>query len=202
MDIERRLAQLEHEKEFIESGENLKLQEEEDKYVDDELNKRENKDDAQPFADDDQKELFIKGLRIQFLARLFRDKEDWKKGLLSLAKATVLKHPRVLQSVFYLLQFKREEVCQPGSNKFFWKQAKKHFNELFIEKLVAYQQSGVKLDPQAAYTTLNFIEKNIEGATVEEVEAQCGLEVARLFRWLTLCVKTRRDDILYRKAQR
>lgn len=38
--------------------------------------------------------------------------------------------------------------------------------------------------------------------TVEEVEAQCGLEVARLYRWLTLCVKTRRDDILYRKAQR
>lgn len=50
----------------------------------------------------------MRGLRIQFLARLFRDKQDWKKGLLSLAQATVLKHPRVLQSVFYLLQFKRE----------------------------------------------------------------------------------------------
>jgi hypothetical protein len=103
IDIERRLSQLEHEREFLEAGENIKLQEEEDRYVDDEISKRENKDDSQPFADDDQKELFVKGLRIQFLARLFKDKEDWKKGLLSLSKATVLKQPRVLQSVFYLL---------------------------------------------------------------------------------------------------
>jgi hypothetical protein len=103
MDIESRLAQLDREKEFIEQGDNIKLHEEEDRFVDDELTKRDNRDDLQPFADEDQKELFVKAQRITFLGKLFKDKEDWKKGLLSLSKATVLKMPRVLQSVFYLL---------------------------------------------------------------------------------------------------
>ena len=34
------------------------------------------------------------------------------------------------------------------------------------------------------------------------MEAQCGLEIARLFRWVSLCVKTRKEDVLYRKNNR
>ena len=146
-DIERRLVQLEREHMFIEQGENVKLQEDEEHFVEEELNKRENRDDIPPFADEDQKELFIKGLRIQFLAKLFKEREEWRKNLLSLANATVLKMPRVLQSVYYLLQFKREDVCQTGTNKFFWKVAKKHFTEGFIEKVLAYSPSGLKKSP-------------------------------------------------------
>lgn len=74
-------------------------------------------------------------------------------------------------------------------------------NETFLEKIAAYTPLGHKAgQSQRPYTTLNFIEKNLEGITLEEVEAQCGLEVARLFKWLTLCLKTRKDDVLYRKA--
>lgn len=136
------------------------------------------------------------------MASLFKERDDWRKNLLSLQRATVIKMPRLMQSVFYLLQYKREDVCQPGSNKFFWKYARKYFNEEFIDKLIEYSPLGVKTEPQAKYTTLNFLEKNLDGLTPDDVEQQCGLEISRLFKWLLLCIKTRKDEIIYRKAQR
>lgn len=123
--------------------------------------------------------------------------------MLGLRDLTVLKMPRILQSVFYLLQYKRQDVCQPGTNKFNWKLAKAHFDETFLEKMAAYSPIGLRRGPtQIHYTTLNFIEKNLEGLVQEEVEAQCGHEIARLFRWVSLCVKTRKEDVLYRKNNR
>ena len=139
------------------------------------------------------------------MAKLFKDRDDWRRGLLSLNEATVLKMPRILQSVFYLLHYTREQVCQESTNKFFWKHAKKLLNETFLDRLVAYNPLGLKAEPveqQPEYTTLNFIERNIEGLTLEDVEQQCGMYIAKLFKWLTLCIRTRKDDITYRKAQR
>jgi hypothetical protein len=107
-----------------------------------------------------------------------------------------------MQSVFYLLQFSREDICQDGTNKFFWKKAKKHFNESFLDRLLAYSPLGLKALKQHAYTTVNFLEKQLDGLTQEEVDLQAGLPVGKLFKWLKLCLQTRKDDITYRKAQR
>ncbi len=46
--------------------------------------------------DEDSKDLFIRSLRLQFTAKIFREKEDWKKNLLGLRETTVLKMPRIL----------------------------------------------------------------------------------------------------------
>ena len=198
-DIGRRTGQIERLHEFNEQGENAKLLEDEEHFVDEELAKR---DPDTSFVDDESKDITSRAARIQFLSTLFKEREDWRKNLLSLQSATVIKMPRLLQSVFYLLQYKREDVCQPGSNKFFWKYARKYFNEEFIDKLIAYTPLGVKTAPQASYTTLNFLEKNLDGLTPEDVEQHCGLEISRIFKWLLLCIKTRKDEIVYRKAQR
>ena len=108
-----------------------------------------------------------------------------------------------MQSIYYLLGYEREHICQEGSNKFFWKNAKKLINEEFLEKLVDYSPFGLKTHKVKAYQTINFLEKNIEGlGTQEEIEAQCGIYVGRLYKWLTLCLKVRKDEITYRKAQR
>jgi hypothetical protein len=48
---------------------------------------------------------------------------------------------------------------------------------------------------------LNFIEKNIEGIESETVDAY-SLTLGKLFKWLQLAIKTRKDDITRRKAQR
>ncbi len=91
-DRKRRIAQLDREREFAETGEGAKMQEEEDKAVDEELAKQE----ADSFPDEESKDLFSKHLRAQHLAKLFKDKDEWKNSLLSLKKATVLKLPRLL----------------------------------------------------------------------------------------------------------
>ena len=86
--------------------------------------------------------------------------------------------------MFYLLQYKREDVCIKGTNKLFWKTSKRLLDDTFIDKLVSYSPFGSKSYTQAPYTTINFIEKNIEGILPEDVDAQCGLPLGKLFRWL------------------
>ena len=142
-------------------------------------------------------------MRLIFTASLFKERKEWKNGLLALAHTTVLKNPRIMQSIFYLLGYQREQICQEGSNKFFWKIAKKLINEDFLDKLAAYSPYGLKTHKIKTYQTINFLEKNIEGlGSLEDIEAQCGLYVGRLYKWLTLCLKVRKDEITYRKAQR
>ena len=65
--------------------------------------------------------------------------------------------------MFYILGYSREQVCQEGTNKFFWKVAKKFIGEEFIERLVNYTPFGLKIGEVRAYATINFLEKNIEG---------------------------------------
>jgi hypothetical protein len=118
----------------------------------------------------------------------------------------VLKMTRVLQSIFYLLRYKREQICQKGTNKFFWKIAKNHLNEEFIDRMLSYRVMGSKailskgsiLFPR--YTTINFIERNIEGIIPEDVD-HYNLTVGKLYKWLLIAIRTRKDDITLRKVR-
>lgn len=200
-DRDHRLGELDFEKEWIEQSENIALVEEEDKYAEDGVTQKDNEGNG--FQDEESKELYSRLMRLLFTAALFKDRKEWKKGLLALAEITVLKNPRIMQSIFYLLGYKREQVCQEGSNKFFWKIAKKLVNNDFLDKLADYTPFGLKTNKVYAYQTINFLEKNIEGlGTQEDIESQCGIYVGRLYKWLTLCLKVRKDEITYRKAQR
>jgi len=68
--------------------------------------------------------------------------------------------------------------------------------------MVSYTPYGVKEGPFMQYQTVNFLEKNLEGINGEEIEPQCGMHMSKLYKWLTLCLKTRKDEITYRKAGR
>lgn len=200
-DRDHRLGELDFEKEWIEQTENIALGEEEEKYAEDGVTQKDNEGNG--FQDEESKELYNRLMRLLFTAALFKDRKEWKSGLLALAEITVLKNPRIMQSIFYLLGYKREQVCQEDSNKFFWKIAKKLVNDDFLDKLADYTPFGLKTHKVHAYQTINFLEKNIEGlGTQEDIEAQCGIYVGRLYKWLTLCLKVRKDEITYRKAQR
>ena len=75
---------------------------------------------------------------------MFGEREDWKKNLFNIKEFKVLKIPRVLQSIFYLLQYDRETICEKGTNKFFWKKAKHLVDDQFIHRLASYRV----LDPK------------------------------------------------------
>ena len=49
-----------------------------------------------------------------------------------------------MQSIFYFLQYEREQVCEKGTNKFFWKKAKNYINEDFLIQLMNFVCLGPK----------------------------------------------------------
>ena len=70
---------------------------------------------------------------------------------MELRKHTVIKHPRVFQSIFYLLKYEKEDLCERDTNKLFWKKAKEYLNEDFFKKIGSYQALGTKEDEYTAY---------------------------------------------------
>lgn len=74
--------------------------------------------------DDEKKDVMAKQLRLNKQGELFIENEDWKAELQKLYNMRVLKMPKILQSLMYLLGFTREAVCQPNSQLFWWKIAK------------------------------------------------------------------------------
>lgn len=90
---------------------------------------------------------------------------------------------RILQSLFFLLEYERELICEPNSNKFLWKKAKQWVNEDFLKALVNYQVIGPKDYFFMGYNTINFIERNLEGIVPEEVDLY-NITLGKLFKWL------------------
>lgn len=191
-DRNRKLEIIEIDKEFLDN-EQAKQLDEEEKHVEETISLRDDLDT------EELKELHSKEIRIHFIAKLFKENEQWRHSLLGLRDFTVIKMPRVLQSVFYLLQYERHTICEPESNKFFWKRAKQHLNEDLLHRMSDYKSLGPKEQIHQRYQTLNFIEKNIEGINPEDVDAY-HMTLGKLFRWLSLAIRTRKEDIVRRKA--
>lgn len=97
------------------------------------------------------------------------------------------------------MQYSREDICEKGTNKFFWKKAKNFLNDEFLDRLANFNALGPKEEYLPRYTTINFVEKNIEGISTEEVDAY-HLTLGKLFKWMLLAIKTRKEDIIRRKA--
>lgn len=153
--------------------------------------------------DDEQKDFYQRLLRLRFQAQQFRNTDFFKQGFHIFAQSTVIKFPRVWQSLFYLLRIRREDICEPETNKLSWKIAKKQLDQNannLIEKLLEYEPLGPKDDEYTYYTTLNFVEKNIDHYYPEDVDTYSCSILARLMRWVLTAVKLRRADIVRRKA--
>ena len=52
--------------------------------------------------------------------------------------------PRVFQTIFYLLKYEREDICERDTNKLEWKKAKLILNDDFFKRLGEY----VAFDPK------------------------------------------------------
>eukprot|EP00347_Sterkiella_histriomuscorum_P009020 403342835 len=191
-DRNRKLEIMELDKEFLDN-EAQKLMDEEEKHIDEIINAREEQ------MDDELRDLYMRQARLTFIGRLYKDRDDWRNNLMTLKEFKVLKMPRVMQSIFYLLQYRREDICERGTNKFFWKKAKNLIDEDFIDRLIYFNALGPKEENYERYQTLNFIERNLTDFNPEDVDAY-NLCLGKLFKWSLLAIKTRKDDITRRKA--
>lgn len=75
--------------------------------------------------DEEQKDFYQKTLRLRYQAQQFKNIDQLKHGIQLFLDFTVIKFPRVWQSLFYLLKINRETICEPETNKLKWKIAKK-----------------------------------------------------------------------------
>ena len=131
----------------------------------------------------------------QLLTPIIKDK------VLGLSKYNVINMTRIMQTLFYLLGYQREDLCEPGTNKLFWKKARKLWNDELLDKFQNYTPIGPKEGVYKKYQTINFLEKNLEGVNEDEIKAY-SLGLFKLFQCLELTLEVRKSDILRRKARR
>ena len=138
-------------------------------------------------------------LRLKLQGQLFCEKEEWKAYIEDIKMYHVLKIPRILQAIMYLMGVKREDICEPNSNLFFWKKAKPLFTSQMCKLMCDYQLRGAKPEEFRAFNKLNYIDTLIAGIQQEEVETYHP-GFGRLFKWLTTAITIRKQDITRRKA--
>lgn len=68
--------------------------------------------------------------------------EYWKQPFLDLTKLNVMKMPRVLQTLFYLLKYEREEICEKDTNKMDIKKLRSLINEDLFIRMSKYAPIG------------------------------------------------------------
>ena len=134
--------------------------------------------------------------------------EYWKQPFLDLKELHIMKMPRVLQSLFYLLGYQKEQVCERDTNRLDFKLAKAFINDELFEQMAKYNPSGQSEKEYKPYGKLSFVSKNI-GSVEEEKVDEHSVILGRIHRWVTQAlelrmddVRSRRDNIAYLKYER
>lgn len=134
--------------------------------------------------------------------------EHWKQPFLDIKELHILKMPRVLQSLFYLLRYDRAEICEKDTNKVEFKKVKALINDELFERMSKYQPLGQSEATYKQYQKLSFIKKNIDSLEEDKVD-DYSVILGRIFRWVSIAVdlriedvKNRRDKIAFEKYER
>ena len=132
---------------------------------------------------------------------------QWRESILNFTKYHVIKMARVFQSVFYLLGYKREDICERDTNKLEWKRAKllisANDGNDFFKRLGEFNPFGSKDGEFKAYQKLKFIKQNVKRyETTPDALEEYSVPLARLFKWLQMSVDYRQLDVLARRDQK
>lgn len=124
--------------------------------------------------------------------------EYWRQAFLDLKEQHILKMPRVLQTLFYLLRYEREDICEETTNKLDFKKVKELIGDDLFDKMLAYNPIGPSEMGYKAYQKLAFLKKNIESCNEEAVE-EFSLLLGKIHKWVSLAIETRNEDVVKRK---
>ena len=126
----------------------------------------------------------------------------YKEQFIALKDHKVIKYPKIIQVLMYLLGKKREEICEPETNKLKWKIAKTLINETLIEDYMKYSPLGPKPGAPPRYSLINNLEKMIEDYNnIEEIE-KYSIVLSLILKWLKDTINVRKQNILMRKQLR
>lgn len=68
--------------------------------------------------------------------------EYWKQPFLDMKDLHVIKMPRVLQVLFYMLGFEREDICERDTNKLDFKKASAFIGDDLFKRMAQYNPLG------------------------------------------------------------
>ena len=107
---------------------------------------------------------------------------------------------RVWQTIFYMLHYNREDICEIGTNKLEWKKAKNYINDDFFKGIKNYTPIGDKKEFHEPYQRIKFNEKNIDGFDPEEI-GEYSIALGKLFRWVFAAIDLRKGDVKRRRDE-
>lgn len=111
----------------------------------------------------------------------------------------VVKYQNLIKCIFYILGYDKETICVAGTQKLYWKIARHLWNGSLPLKMEKYQYEGAKSDPIKSYQTINYIERNLEGLTQDELN-KYNHALGLMFKWLQLAIAARKQSIIKRLA--
>lgn len=79
--------------------------------------------ETKEYEDDEQKEIEVGQLRLTATAKVFQS-GAWDEYVKEVQQQHVIKMPKIIQSLMFLLCMPRDQICEPDSNRLFWKAAK------------------------------------------------------------------------------
>lgn len=124
--------------------------------------------------------------------------ESWKKPLVELRQNSILKHPRVLQTLFYMLGYTRDEICERGTNALDFKLLKDLINESLFQKMGNYKPEGQRDGAYKEYQKMSFLKSNMKDIDEEKVE-DFSLVLGKVMKWISLALEIRCEDIVNRR---
>lgn len=111
----------------------------------------------------------------------------------------VLKFPKIIQALFYFIQYeKREDVCERGTNKLQWKKAKQFINDDMFAKMTEHWPCGPKDHAFKEYERLAFISRCLSEYNILEVE-EYSMALAKIMKWILQAIELRTEDVKQRR---
>lgn len=84
--------------------------------------------------------------------------------------------------MFYLLGYKREEICDRGTNALNFKKAKAFINEQLFSKMANYNPTGQRDSKFCDYHKLSFLKKNLDSCEEDKVE-EFSIVMSKIYKW-------------------
>ena len=110
--------------------------------------------------------------------------EYWKQPFLDMKQLNLMKMPRVLQALFYLLRYDREEICERDTNKLDFKKVKDLIGEDLFEKMAKYNHLGQSEAEYKEFQKLAFLKWTIESVEEDRV-GEYSVILGRIHRWVS-----------------
>ena len=109
-----------------------------------------------------------------------------------------MKHPRILQTLFYLLGYEREQICERDTNCLDFKKAKEFINDQLFQKMANYDPCGEREGPFKQYQKLSFLKANLAEIQEDLVEDFSNVLI-KIYRWIQLAIDIRIEDVTRRR---